>query len=202
MKLKINSIRRGYILLLALAAFACQSNDDKKAKGLITDSAMVVTAHPLASQVGAAILKKGGNAVDAAVATQFALAVVFPAAGNIGGGGYMITRMNDGTVSALDYREKAPALATTDMYLDKDGNVIPDLSTEGHLASGVPGSVDGMVEAHKKYGSLPWKELVQPAIDLALNGFKLTSREAKWFNEMRNDLIKYNTMAGTTASKL
>ncbi|MBI3481450.1 MAG: gamma-glutamyltransferase [Bacteroidetes bacterium] len=182
------------MLLLVLLVFACQSNDDKKSTGLVTDSAMVVTAHPLASQAGVAILKKGGNAVDAAIAVQFALAVVFPAAGNIGGGGYMVTRMRDGSALALDYREKAPAKAATNMYLDKDGNVIPDLSTEGHLASGVPGSVDGMVEAHKKLGSLPWKDLIQPSIDLALKGFTLTKREAKWFNEMRDDLIKYNSV--------
>lgn len=194
MKLKVNSIRCSYILLLALAVFTCRPNNDTTKRGLIADSAVVVTAHPLASQVGVAILKKGGNAVDAAIAVQFALAVVFPAAGNIGGGGYMVTRMSDGSVAALDYREKAPAKATTDMYLDKDGNVIPDLSTEGHLASGVPGSVDGMAEAHKKFGSLPWKDLIQPSIDLALKGFKLTAREARWFNEMHDDLIKYNSV--------
>ena len=194
MKLNTNSTRRGYILLLASLVFACQTNNDKRNRGLVTDSAMVVTAHPLASKVGVTILKKGGNAIDAAIAVQFALAVVFPAAGNIGGGGYMITRISDGAASALDYREKAPAKATTNMYLDKEGNVIPDLSTEGHLASGVPGSVDGMVEAHKKLGSLPWKDLIQPSIDLALKGFVLTKREAKWFNEMRDDLIKYNSV--------
>lgn len=194
MKLNTNSTRRGYILLLASLVFACQTNNDKGNRGLVADSAMVVTAHPLASQVGVSILKKGGNAIDAAIAVQFALAVVFPAAGNIGGGGYMVTRMTDGAVSALDYREKAPSKATTNMYLDKEGNVIPNLSTEGHLASGVPGSVDGMVEAHKKLGSLPWKDLIQPSIDLALKGFVLTKREARWFNEMRDDLIKYNSV--------
>ncbi len=181
-------------LLLALAFVACQPKQTNKAVGLIADSAMVVSAHPLASQVGVAILKKGGNAVDAAIAVQFALAVVFPAAGNIGGGGFMITRMNDGSISALDYREKAPAKATTNMYLDKDGNVIPKLSIEGHLASGVPGSVDGMVQAHKKYGTMPWKDLIQPAIDLARKGFALTEREAKWINDMKDDLVKYNTV--------
>src|SRR6185436_1895950 len=160
----------------------------------ISDSAMVVSAHPLASQVGVGIMQRGGNAVDAAIAVQFALAIVFPAAGNIGGGGFMVVRMNDGSTNALDFREKAPALATTNMYLDKDGNVIPGLSLDGHLASGVPGSVDGMVEAHKKYGSLPWEQLVQPAIDLALNGFTLTEREAKSFNDTRKDLEKFNTV--------
>lgn len=187
-------MKRLFILSLVILAVACQPKESKKITGVIADSAMVVTAHPLASHVGVAILKKGGNAVDAAIAVQFALSVVFPAAGNIGGGGFMVTRMKDGSIAALDYREKAPAKATTNMYLDKAGNVIPKLSTDGHLAAGVPGSVDGMVEAHKKYGTLPWKDLVQPAIDYALKGFPLTEREAKWFNEMKDDLLKYNTV--------
>ncbi|MBL7875009.1 MAG: gamma-glutamyltransferase, partial [Cyclobacteriaceae bacterium] len=187
-------MKRFFVLLLAVTVLACQTPKKEKVIGLLADSAMVVSAHPLASQVGLDIMKKGGNAVDAAIATQFALAVVFPAAGNIGGGGFMVVRLADGNAAALDFREKAPGLATTNMYLDTDGNVVPELSTQGHLASGVPGSVDGMVEAHKKYGSLPWKELVQPAIDLALNGFTLTEREASWFNEMKEDLLKYNTL--------
>src|SRR5204863_9994210 len=131
---------------------------------------------------------------DGGIVVQFALAVVIHAAGNIGGGGFMVVRTNDGSTNALDYREKAPALATTNMYLDKDGNVIPGLSLDGHLASGVPGSVDGMVEAHKKYGSLPWEQLLQPAIDLALNGFTLTEREAKSFNDVKKDLEKFNSL--------
>jgi len=183
-----------FVLLLAVIVLACQTSKKEKAIGLIADSAMVVTAHPLASQVGVDIMKKGGNAVDAAIATQFALAVVFPAAGNIGGGGFMVVRLADGTVASLDFREKAPGKATTNMYLDSAANVIEGLSTQGHLASGVPGSVDGMVEAHKKYGTLPWKDLVQPAIDLALNGFVLSEREANWFNEMKEDLLEYNTV--------
>ena len=186
-------MKRILILLLAVTVLACDTKKEKVI-GLVTDSAMVVTAHPLASQVGVDILKKGGNAVDAAIATQFALSVVFPAAGNIGGGGFMVVRLNDGTAATLDFREKAPGMATTNMYLDEEGNVIEGLSTQGHLASGVPGSVDGMVEAHKKFGTLPWKELVQPAIDLALNGFLLSEREANWFNEMKEDLTKYNTV--------
>ncbi len=139
-------------------------------------------------------MKKGGNAVDAAIAVHFALTVAFPAAGNIGGGGFMVLRMKDGTTASLDFREKAPGLATTGMYLDKEGNVIEGLSTDGHLASGVPGSVDGMVEAHKKYGSLPWAALVQPAIDLALNGIVLTEREANSLNVLKRELVKYNTV--------
>ncbi len=187
-------MKRFLVLLLAVTILACQTSKKEKVIGLLADSAMVVSAHGLASHVGVDIMKQGGNAIDAAIATQFALSVVFPAAGNIGGGGFMVVRLNDGTVATLDFREKAPAGATTNMYLDKDGNVIPELSTQGHLASGVPGSVDGMVEAHKKYGTLPWKDLVQPAIDLALNGFTLSEREATWFNEMKEDLIKYNTV--------
>src|SRR6478736_4421820 len=110
-------MKRIYILLLVWFVVACTSKESAKITGLVTDSVMVVSAHPVASQVGVAILKKGGNAVDAAIAVQFALAVVFPAAGNIGGGGYMVTRMKDGSFSALDYREVAPAKATTNMYL-------------------------------------------------------------------------------------
>lgn len=189
-------MNRLLVLLSALALLAgCGPNSKKEnpVVGLIADSAMVVAAHPLAAQVGMAILKKGGNAVDAAIAVQFALAVTFPAAGNIGGGGFMVVRLKDGSTAALDFREKAPAAATTNMYLDEKGEVIPELSTRGHLASGVPGSVDGMVQAHTKYGSLPWKDLIQPAIDLARNGFTLTAREAIWFNEAQETLVKYNT---------
>ncbi len=184
------------VVLLCLVSWmiACQSEKKEHVSGLIAESAMVVSAHPLASQVGVDIMKKGGNAVDAAVAVQLALTVVFPAAGNIGGGGFMVLRMADGATNTLDFREKAPALATTDMYLDKDGNVIEGLSTAGHLASGVPGSVDGMIEAHKKYGLLSWQEVIQPAIDLALNGFPLTEREAANFNGLHDPLIKYNTI--------
>jgi gamma-glutamyltranspeptidase/glutathione hydrolase len=187
-------MKRLFVLPLAVIVLACNTSKKEKVIGLVTDSAMVVSAHALASQVGVDIMKQGGNAIDAAIATHFALAVVFPAAGNIGGGGFMVVRLKDGTTATLDFREKAPAAATTNMYLDADGNVIPDLSTQGHLASGVPGSVEGMVEAHKKYGTLPWKDLVQPAIDLALKGFLLTEREANWFNEMQADLKKYNTV--------
>ncbi|MBX2945376.1 MAG: gamma-glutamyltransferase [Cyclobacteriaceae bacterium] len=188
-------LKRTILLLIVVAVAACKPEIGREPlRGLVADSAMVVSAHPLASKVGLEILKKGGNAVDAAIATQLALAVVFPAAGNIGGGGFMVVRLKNGEVAALDYREKAPAGATTHMYLDKEGNVIENLSTAGHLACGVPGSVDGMVESHKKYGSLPWAELVQPAIDLAQNGFPLTEREAKWLNELQERLLKYNTV--------
>lgn len=160
--------------------------------GVITDSGIVVCANPLAAKVGIEIMKKGGNAMDAAVAVQFALAVVYPNAGNIGGGGFMVVRMNDGEINALDFREKAPMKALRDMYLDKDGNVVSNRSSEGLLSAGVPGTVDGMIRAHEKYGKLSWKELVQPAIDLAEKGFSITARQANEFNKLKTDLIKWN----------
>jgi len=144
---------------------------------------MVVTVHALASQVGLDILKDGGNAVDAAVATGFALAVVHSPAGNIGGGGFMLIRMADGNAHFLDYREKAPAAATRDMYLDAQGNVIPGASDIGYKSIGVPGSVAGMVYAEKKYGKLTLKQVMAPAIKLARDGFPLTWGEAADFHD-------------------
>ena len=162
--------------------------------GVIADSAMVVSAHPLASQVGVDILRQGGNAVDAAIGVQFALAVVFPVAGNIGGGGFMVIREAEGRTDCLDYREKAPLAAGRDMYLDDEDNVIEDLSTRGHLAAGVPGSVDGMFRAHEKYGSLPMEQLIQPSIDLAANGFVLTEKEADNLNGNQENFTQYNSV--------
>ena len=132
----------------------------------VSANGMVVTTDRVASEVGAEILRRGGNAVDAAVATHFALAVVNPEAGNIGGGGFLVVRMADGTTASLDFREAAPLKATRDMFLDAAGNVT-SRSLYGPLAAGVPGSVAGMWEAHKRFGSLPWAELVQPAVNLA-----------------------------------
>ncbi len=187
-------MNRSFVLLMAVTIAACSPKENQKITGIVADSAMVVCAHPIASKVGVSILKKGGNAIDAAIAVQFALTVVFPEAGNIGGGGFMLVRMKDGSTAALDYREKAPAKATTNMYLDEKGNVVPHLSDVGHLSSGVPGSVDGMIEAHSKYGKLPWKELVQPAIDLAQNGVALTDRAAKNLNRIQEPLRKFNSI--------
>lgn len=167
---------------------------DEPITGLLADHAMVVSAHPLASEVGVNILKKGGNAVDAAIAVQFALAVVYPAAGNIGGGGFMVIRDGSGLTDCLDYREKAPLAADRNMYLDDEEIVIVDLSTLGHLASGVPGSVDGMVQAHERYGSLPWADLVQPSVTLAENGFRLTEREASGLNRGKDRFMEHNTV--------
>jgi gamma-glutamyltranspeptidase / glutathione hydrolase len=163
-----------------------QTNEGRYRKG------MVVCATPNAAQVGLDILKKGGNAVDAAVAVQFALEVTHPEAGNIGGGGFMVYRSAGGETNTLDFREKAPAMASQDMYLDSAGNVIPDMSLYTRQASGVPGSVDGMVEAHRKYGKLKWADLVQPAIDLAHNGFTISKRLASALNHTRDQFIKLN----------
>lgn len=167
-------------------------------EGVIGKNGMVASAHPDASKVGAEIMKKGGNAVDAAIATHFALVVVHPFAGNLGGGGFAVIRTKDGTSYSLDFREKAPLAADRDMYLDENGDVIKGLSTLGHLASGVPGSVDGMVELHKKFGSLSWQMLLQPAIDLAEKGVILTEREAlglknykKTFQEVNGENTPY-----------
>ncbi|MDX5480590.1 MAG: gamma-glutamyltransferase [Hymenobacteraceae bacterium] len=153
---------------------------------------MVVSAHPTASDIGLEIMRKGGNAYDAAIATQFALAVAHPAAGNIGGGGFLVYRHHDGSLGAIDYRETAPATATETMYQDEAGNVVEGLSTQGHLASGVPGTVDGMVKVHERLGSLPWAELVQPAIDLARNGVVLTKKEASGLNSNRQRFLDNN----------
>ncbi len=177
-----------YVVLLegfgVTAAFAQGQNQFK--------NAAVVTAHPEASKVGVEIIKKGGNAIDAAVAVEFALAVVYPYAGNIGGGGFMVYRDSQGHTDALDYREKAPGKAHRDMYLDEKGNPITDKSLYGALASGVPGTVDGMVRAHFKYGKISWKKDLQPAIDLAANGFKLTSQQAAELNKYKEGFLKYN----------
>ncbi len=187
-------LKRITLLSLVIITVSCSEKKSQNRTGLVADSAMVVSAHPLASQVGLEIIRKGGNAIDAAVATQFALTVVFPEAGNIGGGGFMLLREADGNLSALDYRERAPKNAHRDMYLDSTGNVIDGLSTKGHLAAGVPGSVDGMIVMHQKFGKLPWKELVQPAIDLALNGIALTVRAAENLNGIQDELKKYNSV--------
>ena len=194
------------ILLPPLAGFGQENkgfyqflNDDPTQKpffsdkqGVFAKNGMVASAHPDASRVGADILQAGGNAVDAAIAVQFALAVVHPAAGNIGGGGFLVYRAKDGQSYTLDFREKAPLAGSKDMYLDANGNVIPGLSMTGHLASGVPGSVDGMVLAHERFGSLPWATLLQPAIDLAQNGTILTEKEALGLNRIKPDIIKLN----------
>lgn len=156
----------------------------------------VVSAHPLASKAGIIMLQQGGNAIDAAIATQLALAVVYPGAGNLGGGGFMVARLTNGQTVAIDYREKAPAAATRDMYLDSAGNPVMRLSQYGHLSAGVPGTVAGLF-ASMKYAKLSFQQLVQPAIDLAESGFALTEGEAASLNHAQEDFRQYNT--STTA---
>ena len=160
--------------------------------GVYGDKAMVVSAHHLASQVGRDVLASGGNAFDAAVAVNFALAVVYQQAGNIGGGGFMVYRRADGQIGALDFREKAPYRATKDMYLDDQGEVIRGLSLKGHLSVGVPGSVAGMVALHERFGTQSWDGLVRPAIYLADSGFTLTPKAAHMFNRYQSDFASVN----------
>ncbi|GAB4409364.1 MAG: gamma-glutamyltransferase [Bacteroidia bacterium] len=181
------------VLLAACRPLSPTYSFDPQRTSLVTERDMVVSAHPLATAAGVQVLAQGGNAVDAAVAVQLALAVVLPAAGNIGGGGFMVLRGPDGQVHTLDYRETAPAAAHRDMYLDSLGEVVAAQSWRGHRAAGVPGSVAGMWAAHDSLGYLPWPDLVQPAIDLAARGFALTPAEADGLNEKREDLLRYST---------
>ena len=152
----------------------------------------VVSAHPLASKAGLNILRQGGNAVDAAIATQLALAVVYPGAGNIGGGGFMVAHLKNGKNITLDFREKAPGKASRDMYLDANGNARGELSTEGHLAAGVPGTVAGLF-ASMKYAKLSFRQLIQPAIDLAEKGFVISESEASQLNSIQTALLQHNS---------
>jgi gamma-glutamyltranspeptidase/glutathione hydrolase len=197
MKIKITSSQGLLIKLAMVVLVVCVIHENGYAEGNIDSlhykKGMVVCATPEASLVGLNILKKGGNAVDAAIAVQFALEVTHPQAGNIGGGGFMVYRASNGKTNTLDFREKAPAAASANMYLDSAGNVIPKMSLATHQASGVPGSVDGMAEAYKKYGSLKWASLVQPAIDLAHNGFKISRRLAADLNSAASEFIKRNS---------
>jgi len=170
------------LVLLFIVSFlvtSCQkeSQDSEKVTGLITEKAMVVSARVEASRIGIEILKKGGNAFDAMMATELALAVAYPYAGNIGGGGFMVYRKNDGEIGALDYREKAPLAATRDMYLDKEGNIIKGKSTVGATAVGVPGTVAGVFKAQEKFGLLSVKEILSPVIALAKKGVIVTKKQ-------------------------
>lgn len=189
------------VLLFMLAGFTISTQAQKIdsrnytiQKKISCSKGAVVSAHPLASMVGLSILKKGGNAIDAAIATQLALAVVYPGAGNIGGGGFMVAHLKNGQNISLDYREKAPAKASRDMYLDTAGNPIKKLSLDGHLAAGVPGTVAGLF-ASMKYAKLPFKKLIQPAIELAEKGFALTAAQAASFNNTKKEFVALNTAA-------
>jgi len=191
-------IRYTFIILVALIFAGCGNNARRPANNLMSErvleaeNGMVVSAHPESSRIGASILQNGGNAVDAAVATEFALAVCYPEAGNIGGGGFMVIRLNNGETCVIDYREKAPGAASRDMFIGNDGTVPPGISTATHLASGVPGTVAGMIRAHSMYGRLSFGEVIQPAIDLAQNGFPLPPRQAESLNRNRKNFEERN----------
>lgn len=169
-------------LLIVQVSFAQQ--------GVTTSNGMVVSAREEASKIGVDILKKGGNAYDAMIATHLALAVAYPYAGNISGGGFLVYRKNNGEIGSLDFREKAPIKATKNMYLDKNGNVIPNLSTDSALSVGVPGSVAAIFEIHRKFGSLPMKDLFEPAINLAKKGIVVTEKEHAKLNEYRSKIVE------------
>ncbi|MBX2876404.1 MAG: gamma-glutamyltransferase [Saprospiraceae bacterium] len=183
-----------FFLLIGLTTHSvvAQKLSYSSSKNAVGSQAMVVSPHPLASEVGLSILQAGGNAVDATIAVQFAQAVVYPRAGNIGGGGFMVIRMQNGETATIDYREKAPRKADRNMYLDAAGNIIPGLSTKGHLAAGVPGTVDGLIQAHEKFGKLPFPQLIQPAIELAENGYPISQTEATRLNRFQPDFKAVN----------
>jgi gamma-glutamyltranspeptidase/glutathione hydrolase len=192
-----------HILLpaVAFASAAAQQTDS----GIVSSrDGMVVSTSSFASDVGAAILKRGGNAVDAAVATAFALAVTHPSAGNIGGGGFMVVRPKSGAPITIDYRERAPSRSTQTMYLDSTGRIARQLTATGYLAPGVPGTVAGLYAAHSLHGKLLWKDVVMPAANLAANGFVLSaalarslnpSSPAKWRNIRRRSRHMANRAA-------
>jgi gamma-glutamyltranspeptidase/glutathione hydrolase len=165
---------------------------DESKRGLIVDHGMVVSARAEASKIGASILEKGGNAFDAMVATELALNVAYPYAGSIGGGGFMVYRLSTGELGSLDYREKAPLAASRDMYLDENGEVIPDMSTLGAMAVGVPGGIAGLFAAHEKFGTLPIAELIQPVIDLAKNGVVVTKKQDERIKQYQPNFPKAN----------
>lgn len=182
------------LLSLFLIIISCKKQNNKQVpvRGLITEKAMVVSARAEASKIGKQILAQGGNAFDAMMATDLALAVAYPYAGNLGGGGFMVYRLNNGEIGALDYREKAPLAATKNMYLDSLGNIIPELSTRGAMAVGVPGTVAGVFEAQKKFGILPIESIIKPVINLAKKGIVVTKKQEARFTEKREDFLKTN----------
>ena len=186
-------MRRLILLLPLLLLFVNCRQQPAIPTGLVTEKAMVVSAREEASQIGVDIMKKGGNVFDAMVATELALAVAYPFAGNLGGGGFMVYRKNDGEVGGIDYREKAPLSAHKDMYLDSLGNVIPNMSTTGATSAGVPGTVAGVMEVHKKFGSLPLSEIMEPIIALAKRGVVVTEKQAKRLEGYRDRFIEANS---------
>ena len=189
-------MRKSIFALLVISFISCKQESFQRSSSPNTvdkeKKAMIVSAREEASQIGIDIMKNGGNAFDAMVATDLALAVSFPFAGNIGGGGFMVYRLNNGEVGSLDYREKAPQAATEKMFLDDNGEIIPHKSTQGALAIAVPGTVAGLREVHREFGNLRWEEVLQPAIDLALRGFEVTKNQAEGLNQNRSLFAKLN----------
>ena len=175
------------ILLLIILCFSCDSNKNEGYK-----NGIVVSAKIEASKAGIDILKQGGNAFDAMIATDLALSVVYPNAGNLGGGGFLVYRLSDSSYGSLDFREKSPSAATKNMYLDENGNEIEGLSTSGALSIGIPGTVAGLFKVYEKYATLPLDLLFEPAIKLAENGYILTERQANLLNYNRNTINKLN----------
>ena len=176
------------LLLSLLLSFSCNNNSNYY-------NGMISSAHPIASKIGLDILKNGGNAFDAAIAVHFALSVVYPNAGNIGGGGFLVYRLNNGDIGTLDFREKAPEKSYRDMYIDSiEGELKVDdkRSKIGHLASGVPGSVDGMVKIYDKFSTVDWKTLLEPSIKVAREGFGVTEKQAKGLNNVKKSLVSAN----------
>src|SRR6188768_4165851 len=165
---------RVFVAIVALVLVIQGGASTQADLGVPSKEGLVVCVSTPACDAGASVLAKGGNAVDAAVATAFALAVTHPSAGNIGGGGFMIVRTPTGELASFDYRERAPLGSTRTMYLDKDGKIVRGLTSAGYLAPGVPGTVRGLEMAHKKFGKLPWKDVVMPAVTLAEEGFTIS----------------------------
>ncbi len=184
--MKLNYSHLFFFTFISISTLITSCNSENVIK------ASIVSARQEASSIGISVMEKGGSAFDAMIATDLALTVCFPNAGNISGGGFMVYRTADGKTGSLDFREKAPIAASADMYLDIDGNVIDGKSTLGGLAVGVPGTVAGLVAIHEKFGTIPWEELVQPAIDLALDGYLVTEKQEKSFNSKIEDFISVN----------
>ena len=181
------------LLSLSLLMINCKTAEKKeRTTGLITQKAMVVSARIEASKIGSDILKKGGNAFDAMAATDLALAVAYPFAGNLGGGGFMVYRKADGEIGALDYREKAPLASSRDMYLDNEGNVVNEKSTLGAMAVGVPGTLAGIFTAHKKFGTMPMSEILKPVIALAKRGVVVTKKQEDRIKNYQSLFLKAN----------
>jgi len=183
-----------FFILISFLAVSCGKQVQvERTHGVFAENGMVVTANPSATEVGVRVLEQGGTAFDAAIAVKYALAVTYPIAGNIGGGGFMVYRTSDGEIGSLDFRETAPLNASRDMFLDEAGEIIPGASRFGHRSVGVPGTVAGMDEIYQRFGSLPFETLIQPAIDLARNGYVNTAFQAEQLNRFQDEIKLANT---------